>query len=101
MDSVSGVGVDGCGICIELCLSDAEGGVGWLRGRCGDRSQGGVWETRSDGSDGGSGGVCKAGHGDRVGLVSECCQEKDEEVHEDERLKKGVLLVLLRCTQRG
>ena len=29
------------------------------------------------------------------------CEEKDDGVHEDERLRRSVLLVLLRCTQRG
>ena len=59
-------------------------------------------ESFRGGSAGGSGSESVAGrHGVHVGLEGGCCEEKDDGVHEDERLKRSVLLVLLRCTQRG
>ena len=33
-------------------------------------------------------------------LEDECCKKKDDGFHEDECLKRSVLLVLLRCTER-
>ena len=58
MEAVPAVGRDGCGICVELGLCGAEGGIRWRVGGGGDRRE---FEGREGGSDD-TGGEGKGSH---------------------------------------